>query len=220
MRDRIAKLVIVLLLGIGASCATVQHLDPIPDEPTPMATTADDPIRIVAVRPPELRYEDPVDGGLDDEIEESAHLIRVLRKTGLFEEVDYTGQVGCPIDIEITAVRGEYPRLTEGPFWLNVVTLSAAVIDTREGVSFHPSDAPEEQIDLPYETRLYVGIVPLLASPVLATGLLSSWEFFWAGPSTGESLRAMVQAELAGLDGHRGNAGEECGGPEGRGSGR
>lgn len=210
MRDLVANLLFVILLGLQTGCATIQHLDPLPEVPTSTREVADNPIRIVAVRAPKLRYEDPIDGELADEIEESAHLIRVLRRTGLFEKVDYTAEVGCPIDIEVAAVPGEYPRLTGGPFWLNVVTLSAAVIDSREGVSFYPIDAPEKHIDLPYKTRMYVGIVPLLASPLLATGLLQGWEFLWAGPSTDESLRQMMQAELSVLAEHRGNAADRC----------
>lgn len=210
MRHRVAELLIVVLLGAQAGCAAIQHLDRLPEISAARPEVVDDTISIVAVRPPELRYADPTAEGLDEQIEESAHLIRVLRRTGLFEEVDFAAEVGCPIDIAVAAVPGEYPRLTGGPFWLNVVTLSAAVIDSREGVSFYPIDAPDTQIELRYETRMYVGIVPLLASPLLATGLLPGWEFLWAGPSTDESLRVLMQIERPRLAAHRNDATGKC----------
>ena len=123
MRHQLAKLLIVLLLGAQAGCATIQHLDPVPGVPAPRTGVTDDTIRVVAVRPPELRYEDPVGDKLGEEINESAHLIQVLRRTGLFEEVGFTSAVGCPIDIEDAAVPGEHPPGARGSVsWLNVVT--------------------------------------------------------------------------------------------------
>ncbi len=213
MRSRLA-----LLLPVGlalAGCSTVQHLDPPPGAPASEPRARDSSIRVVAVRPPEIRYEDPAAEDLTDQIEASAHLIHVLRRTGLFERVDYTSEVGCPIDVEVAAIRSEDPRITYGPFWLAVATLSLAVLDSREGASFHPADSPDVRFDLPYVTRMYVGIVPLVASPLLATGLLADWEFLWAGPSTDENLGVMLRKELPRLAAHRGNAAHACSGASG-----
>lgn len=206
MRRKLAFLAVLFATSLQGGCAAIQHPPAIDDSDV----SSPHDIRVVAVRPPTLRYIDPVDDQLGNEIRESAHLIRALRGTGLFDKVDYSTEVGCPVDIEISAVPGDYPRLTGAPWWLYFATLSIAIIDSREGVAFYPVDDPDDRIEIEYRTRMFIGIGALLASPVLLTGLIPDWYITGTDPKTGDGLRSRLAPQLRKVSSHRGNATALC----------
>jgi hypothetical protein len=180
----LAGIVVLLLLG----CAAGHH-------PAPQAAPSGaEGARIqfarwvVGVREPVIRYVEPgaADPSVADEIRQAGHLAGALRGTQLFAQVDFTRQLACAPDLEL-AVRvrpGDPMRLTSS--WYAPLTLSGAILEQDEGVSFTPAEQPAEVFDFPYPTQFVVGILPLLASPALVTGAVPTWSLMGTGDANHE----------------------------------
>jgi hypothetical protein len=159
------------------SCAAVHHPPPMPEPERSQALRQELPRWVVGVREPVVRYSDPDGAGPDvmDELRDSVYLIQRLRRTGLFEAVDFSKQLPCQPDIELVARPREEDPLGPAPLWLWPITLSLVILKDEEGVSFSPASDPSVVFDFPYPTTLDVGILALVASPLLLTGAVPTW---------------------------------------------
>lgn len=177
LRSLSALLITVAVASMG--CAAVRH-PAAPTEPLNADELRRDLSRwVVGVREPELRYVDPRASGPDvlDEVRDAGHLIEALRSTGLFAEVDFTRQLDCPPNIELVAVTREQEGIRLGPPWLWALTLSLVALEEEEGVFFAPAGTPSVTFDFPYPTTLVVGVVPLVASPLLIANAFPTWSY-------------------------------------------
>jgi hypothetical protein len=89
--------------------------------------------------------------------------------------VDFTHQLTCPHNLEVAVLAHEGDRLRSAPLWLLPATLSLVVLKNDRGVAFTPIGDPAAVFELPYPTTLVVGILPLIASPLLVAGASSEW---------------------------------------------
>lgn len=177
-----------LLVALSLGCAAGRHPPPTAEPVGARGLRHDLASWVVGVREPEVRYSEPDDPGPDvlDEVRDAGHLVEALRGTGLFWEVDFTHQLRCPPDIEILVRAREGDRLRSAPLWLAPLTLSLVIFNDDEGITFTPADDPDEVFEFSYPTTFVVGILPLLASPVLITGAVPNWSFMSTGKTDEE----------------------------------
>jgi len=126
------------------------------------------------------------------ELDAAAYLIYTLRSIDLFHEVDFTRQLRCPIDLELAA-QLPVDDVQYGPLWLELLTLSLKT-EERVVVSFHAVDAPQETIRLHYETGEWMGIGPLLLSPLAFFGATGDWRLDPPAGARTQAFRAQLLA--------------------------
>ncbi|MFI5314345.1 MAG: hypothetical protein ACHQ6T_01480 [Myxococcota bacterium] len=144
-----------------------------------------------------------------EEIRESARVIGALRGSGLFYEIDFTRQLHCPIDFEVVALRRSAPEFETWPTWLDVLTLSFRG-DSHRNVSFQPAGAPDERIDLQYETGLWVGVTPTVLWPLAFFGWLGDWSTEDIGGDELQAFRRQLLARGGALAAHVGETPARC----------
>jgi len=129
-------------------------------------------------------------------------LVYTLRRIDLFHEVDFARRMRCPIDVEVVAL----PRVDDvqsEPFWFSLLTLSIKM-DERISIPFHPAAAPDERIELTYDTGLWWGLAPLVLSPLAAFGALGDWTLLDTDDLEIRQLRAQLIAKGGVLERHVG----------------
>src|SRR5262245_7472060 len=111
------RALVATCLSMSLGCAAIHHPRPMLEPARSRALSQPLPRWVVGVREPVVRYVDPDAGapGLVAEVEEATRLVRALRRTGLFAEVDFTRRLGCPADIEIVAIPHKGERLKPAP---------------------------------------------------------------------------------------------------------
>jgi hypothetical protein len=107
------------------------------------------------------------------EFQAARNLVYTLRRIDLFHEVDFARRLHCPIDLELVA-GPRVDRFDSASFWLSLVTLSVKM-DEHVSIPFHPASAPDERIELEYESGVWWGITPLVLSPLALFGALGDW---------------------------------------------
>jgi hypothetical protein len=171
------------LVALSLGCAAGRHPPPIA-EPAGAAELRQALANwVVGVREPEVRYSEPDDPRPDvlDEVRDAGYLVEAFRGTGLFAEVDFTRQLQCPPNMEVVVIARKEERYRPAPLWLWPLTLSLVILNDERGVAFAPAGDPAVVFELPYPTTLVVGLLPLIASPVLITGAVPSWSFASTG---------------------------------------
>lgn len=172
-----------VLVALSLGCAAGRHPPSMPQPPRAPELQRSLATWVVGVREPEVRYSD-LDGpgpSILDSVRDAGRLIGALRKTHLFADVDFTHQLKCAPTIELAVVVQRGERLREVPLWLYPLTLSLSISREDEGVAFTPASDRTTVFDFRYPTTFVVGLLPLLASPVLATGTVPTWSLLSTG---------------------------------------
>jgi hypothetical protein len=131
-----------------------------------------------------------------DEVRDAAQLIEALRGTRLFAEVNFAHDLKCTPALELVVRAHKGDRIGPAPLWLWPLTLSTTILNNEEGVAFTPAGDPNAVFEFSYPTTLVVGVLPLLASPVLITGAVPTWSLM----STGDFHRELQLFLLANAD--------------------
>jgi hypothetical protein len=152
----------------------------------------------VGVSEPVLHAGEDQPSGALHELDAAANLIWTLRRTDLFHEVDFTRQLRCPIDLELAA-QLPVDDVQYGPLWLELLTLSLKT-EERVVVSFHAVDAPQETIRLRYETGEWMGMGPLLLSPLAFFGATGDWRLDPPAGARTQAFRAQLLAHGGALE--------------------
>ena len=158
----------------------------------------------VGVIEPVLRSGDDEPRHALEEISTAASLVGTLRRIDLFHEVDFARQLRCPTDVEVVALP-EVDDLELAPLWLQILTLSIKG-EQHVSILFHPVTAPEEQIELTYQSGYWVGLAPMVLSPLAFLGALGDWRLDAAPDLETRALRAQLLEKGGVLERHLGQS--------------
>jgi hypothetical protein len=163
--------VLFLALLIVMGCISYHAGSPLPLKPSPPILNRRATI-VIGVEEPPIKLDRPLFTGGETEpttsmaeIGRAMFLIRHLRASGLFYEVDFKGQLRCEPDLLIRAEKA--PRLSDCDADAAMILIYGGVIPAVTtcdvGLYFSRVDLPSRKFDFPWhETELMGWIAPLL----------------------------------------------------------
>lgn len=166
---------VAVSLAIASSCsmACLAHRAGTPLDIAPARTPADrEPELVVGVREPAIRIDETRFEGAPSEpvssvveISRASSLIRSMRESGLYRQVDFEGQLGCEPDLLIEVQ--ENPKLESCDADAAMLFLFLGVVPVwyscDRGHYFRRVDGDPKSFEFPwYATQLFGWFVPLL----------------------------------------------------------
>ncbi len=171
------------------ACVATREAPPLDAEARAAVAREASPKISVGVREPVLALDPAEPGGrlgadrYFGEVRQARRLIRLLRASGLFENVDFTRSLESPPELELVSLsspeRGSTPNEALVLAEILVAGASAGilpiVVSRDTGVRFARADAPDRIFEFSWP-RLDVAAL-LGLSPVVAIGALPGWRF-------------------------------------------